>query len=82
MICLLGSTNSKLISSRAYFTCRISIPVKCNEPSLQEIPTKINHRNGEAQSNHPPLYSPFPSLLWSCAENLHQSAKDVQLKAE
>lgn len=43
MICLLGSTNSKLISSRAYFTCRISIPVKCNEPSLQEIPTKINH---------------------------------------
>lgn len=43
MICLLGSTNSKFISSCACFTCRISIPVKRNEPSLQEIPNKINH---------------------------------------
>lgn len=42
-ICLQGSTNSKLISSCACFTCRIRILIKHNEPSLQEISTNINY---------------------------------------
>lgn len=79
MICLLGSTNSKLISSCARFTCRIRILVKCNEPSLQEIPTTINYWNQEAGYNHSPLSFPSPSLLWPCADNLHQDAKDMKL---
>lgn len=66
-ICLLGSTNSKLISSCACFTCRVRILIKHNEPSLQEISTNINYWNQQAGCNNSPLSS---SPLWPSAGNL------------
>lgn len=64
MICLLGSTNPKLISSCACFTCRIRILIKHNKPSLQEISTKINWWYQGAGGNNSPLST---SPLWTSA---------------
>lgn len=72
MICLLGSTNSKLISSSACFTYRIRILIKHNEPSLQEISTKRNYWNQEAGCNNSPLST---SPLWPCADNLTETPR-------
>lgn len=70
-ICLLGSTNSKLISSCACFTCRIRILIKHNKPSLQEISAKINWCYQEAGCNYSPLST---SSLWPSVFNLTETS--------
>lgn len=69
-ICLLGCTNSKLISSCACFTYRIRNLIKHNEPSLQEISTKGNYWNQGAGCNNSPLSI---SPLWPSADNLTET---------